>query len=261
MLYPFLLFSQNIPFESGGRNVGMGKSTMAIKQVWSINNNQGALGYLENPEIGLYYTNRFLMKELSSQSLVFAYPTQIGNIGVSIDYFGYTQQSEMQLGLAYAKKMNQYISVGVKFNYLQYQQPQEYGNTYAVLAEVGILSHPYENIFIGAHVYNPSMSKFNTSVEKSVATIFGIGFAYIPDPLVKLTAQIDKDLNYTTTYKVGVELNLKEAFYIRSGINISPNAYYLGLGYYFKNIKFDIAFSYQQILGLSPASSFAYEFK
>jgi long-subunit fatty acid transport protein len=122
----------------------------------------------------------------------------------------------MQLGLAYAKKLNKYISLGVKFDYLQYQQPQEYGNTHAIIAEVGILSHPYDNIFIGAHIYNPSMSKFNTSVEKYAASIFSVGIAYIPDPLVKLTAQVDKDLNYSATYKVGVELNLKESFYIRS---------------------------------------------
>lgn len=261
MLLPIVSFSQNIPFESGGRNAGMGKSTLANAQVWSINENQGGLGYLENPEVGLYYTNRFLLKELSSQSLVFAYPTKFGNIGVSVDYFGYSQQSEIQFGLAYAKKFNKYISLGIKFDYLQYQQAEEYGNTHAVLAEIGILSHPYENIYIGAHVYNPSMAKFNTSVEKYAPTIFSIGIAYVPDPLVSLTAQVDKDLNYDPTYKVGVELNLKEAFYIRSGMNISPNAYYLGLGYYFKNIKFDIAFSYQQVLGVSPASSFGYEFK
>ena len=261
LLLPFVAFSQNIPFESGGKNVGMGNSTMTVAQVWSVNNNQGGLGYLENPEIGIYYTNRFLLKELSSQSLVFAYPTKFGNIGASVEYFGYSQQSELQLGLAYAKKFNKYISLGVKFDYLQYQQLEEYGNTHAVIAEVGILSHPYKNIFIGAHVYNPSRSKFNTSVEKYAPTIFSVGIAYIPDPLVSLTAQIDKDINYSPTYKVGVELNLKESFYIRSGINLSPNAYFLGLGYYFKNIKFDIAFSYQQVLGISPASSFGYEFK
>ena len=261
LFLPLLVFSQNIPFEAGGQNAGMGKSTLAIDQVWAINNNQGGLGYLENPEIGVYYTNRFLMKELSSQSFVVAYPTKYGNIGMSIDYFGYSQQSEMQMGLAYAKKFNKYLSLGVKFDYLQYQQAKEYGNTHTVLAEIGILSHPYENIFIGAHIYNPSMSKFNTAIEKSAPTIFSVGMAYIPDPLVKLTAQIDKDLNYAPTYKVGVELNLKELFYIRSGINISPNAYYLGLGYNFKNIKFDIAFSYQQVLGISPASSLEYTFK
>ena len=261
ILVPFTLFSQNIPFESGGKNLGMGGSTIAIDQVWSVNNNQGGLGYLENPEVGLYYTNRFLLKELSSQSLVFAYPTKYGNLGFSVDYFGYSQQSEFQLGLAYAKKLNKYISLGVKFDYLQYQQPEEYGNTHAIVAELGILSHPYENIYIGAHVYNPSMSKFNTAVEKSAPTIFSFGMAYIPDPLVSLTAQVDKNINYDLTYKVGVELNLQEALFIRAGVNLAPNAYYLGLGYYFKNIKFDFAFSYQDVLGISPATSLGYEFK
>jgi hypothetical protein len=257
---PLLSLSQNIPFGAGGKNGGMGKSTIAVAQIWSVNNNQGGLGYLENPEIGIYYTNRFLMQELSSESFVFAYPTKFGNLAFSVDFFGYSQQSEMQLGLAYAKKFNKYISLGAKFDYLQYQQPEEYGNAHAIIAEVGLLSHPYKQIYIGAYVYNPSLSDFNTSVEKKAPTIFSIGLAYVPDPLVSLTAQVDKNIEYSATYKMGVELNLKESLYIRAGVNISPNAYYLGMGYYFKNIKFDLAFSYQQVLGVSPASSLAYEF-
>jgi len=261
LLSPIFLFSQNIPFESGAQSVGMAKSTIAVSQIWSVNNNQGGLAYLENPEIAIYYTNRFLLKELSSQSFVFAYPTKLGNIGFSVDYFGYSQQSEMQLGLAYAKKFNKYVALGIKFDYLQYQQLEEYGNARAIVAEIGLLSHPYKDIYIGAHIYNPSMSKFNTAVEKKASTIFSVGLAYTPDPLVSLTAQVDKDLEYETIYKIGVELNLKEALYIRAGVNVSPNAYYLGLGYYFNNIKFDLAFSYQQVLGVSPASSLGYEFK
>ncbi len=260
-LLPLTLFSQNIPFEGGAKSVGMGKSTIALSQVWSINNNQGGLGFLENPEIGVYYTNRFLLKELSSQSIAYAYPTKYGNLGLSIDFFGYSQQSEMQFGLAYAKKFNKYLSLGLKFDYLQYQQPEEYGNTHAVVAELGIMSHPYQNIYIGAHIYNPSRSKFNTAVEKFAPTVFGFGLAYTPDPMVSLTAQVDKNLDYSTTYKAGVELNISKALFLRVGVNLYPNAYYLGLGYYFKNIKFDFAFSYQNVLGVSPASSLGYEFK
>ena len=123
------------------------------------------------------------------------------------------------------------------------------------------MSHPYENIFVGVQVYNPTMSKFNTTVEKFAPTIFSFGLAYTPDPLVSLTAQVDKSLIYDAIYKMGVEMNLKEALYLRAGINLHPNAYYLGLGYYFNNIKFDLAFSYQDVLGVSPASSLGYEFK
>jgi hypothetical protein len=259
-LVPLFIHAQNIPFSSGGRDMGMGQSSLAVSHVWSVSNNQGGLGYLENPEIALYYTNRFLLKELSSQSMVFAYPSKLGNWGVSVDYFGYSEQSELQLGLAYAKKINKYISLGVKFDYLQYQQAEIYGNTRAIVAEVGILSNPYENIFVGAHVYNPSRSKFNTAVEKYAPTIFNIGIAYKPDPMVSLTAQVDKAIDFQATYKVGVEMNLKESLFLRAGVNIQPNAYFLGLAYYFKNIKLDFAFSYQQVLGLSPASSIGYEF-
>jgi hypothetical protein len=257
---PLLIEAQNIPFSTGASDAATGNSSLAVSRVWSVNNNQGGLGELENPEVGLYYTNRFMLKELGLQSLVVAYPTKIGNWGASVDYFGYSEQSEMQLGLAYAKKLNKYISLGLKFNFLQYQQAEVYGNTHAIVAEFGIVSNPYENIYVGAHVYNPSRSKFNTAIEKYAPTIFNLGIAYRPDPMICLTAQVDKAIEYDLVYKAGVEMTLKESLYLRAGINIQPNAYYLGLGYYFKNIKFDFAFSYQQTLGVSPASSLSYEF-
>ncbi len=257
---PLLTEAQNIPFSAGANHVGTGHSRIAVADVWSLNNNQAGIAELQNPEIGLYYTNRFMLQELSSQSLVAAYPTKIGTWGASVDYFGYSVQSEVQLGLAYAKKLNKYISLGLKFNFLQYQQPEVYGNTYAVVAEFGIFSNPYENIYVGAHVYNPNRSKFNTAIEKYAPSIFNLGIAYRPAPMVTLTAQVDKAIEYDLTYKAGVEMVLKQSLYLRLGANIHPNAYYLGLGYYFKNIKIDVAFAYQQTLGTSPAGSVSYEF-
>lgn len=263
ILFFFLtLFSrgQNIPFENGAANNGLGNSSLAMSNIWSINNNQAALSYLKNPEIAIYYTNRFLLKELSSQSIAYAHPTSFGTWAMAIDYFGYNQHSEFQIGLAYAKKFNEYISLGARFNYLQYQQTAEYGNTHTVLAELGILSHPNENIFIGAHIYNPSMAKFDTNVPESAPTIMSIGLAYLIDDATKLLFQIDKNIRKNTTFKMGAELNLKKAIYLQAGINILPNAFFIGLGYNYKNIRFNIAFSYQQMLGVSPSSSFSYQF-
>ena len=148
----------------------------------------------------------------------------------------------------------------MRFNYLQYQQTAEYGSTQAILAELGILSHPNDNIFIGAHIYNPSMAKFNTNIPQSAPTIMSIGIAYLIDDATQILFQIDKNIRQQTTFKVGAELNLKKTLYLRAGINILPNAFFLGVGYYYKNIRFNIAFSYQQMLGLSPASSFSYQF-
>ena len=264
-LFLLIIFSlsslgQNIPFENGGKNNGVGNSSIAIAQIWSINNNQAGLAYLKNPEIAIYYTNRFLLKELSSQSIAYAYPSSFGTWGIAMDYFGYTQHSEFQIGLAYAKRFNDYISIGARFNYLQYQQTAEYGNTHTILAELGILSHPNDKIFIGAHIYNPSMSKFDTNVPESAPTIMSVGLAYLIDDATELLFQIDKNIRQQTTFKIGTELKIKKILFLRAGINILPHAFFLGIGYNYKNIRFNIAFSYQQILGISPSSSFSYQF-
>lgn len=258
---PWNIYAQNLPFESGARSVGVANSAMAISQVWSVNNNQAALAFLKNPEIGVFYTNRFLLKELGSQSLAFAYPTKLGALGVSLDYFGYDQQSELQVGLAYAKKLNEYFSLGVKFNYLQYQQLEFYGNTRAIVVEVGLLSRPYEKLIVGFQVYNPTRSKFNTDIEKYAPTILNFGAAYVPSSKLLLSAQVSKNIDYPMIYKMGIEFEIKESLFLRTGFNIQPNAYFMGIGFDFKTIRFNLAFSYQDRLGISPASSLSYEFK
>ncbi|MBN2669552.1 MAG: hypothetical protein JXR60_10020 [Bacteroidales bacterium] len=258
---PLTLLSQDIPFQAGGKHNGMGNSSMALSQVWSVNYNTAGIANLKQAEIGIYYTNRFLMQELSSQSFVAVLPSKFGNWGVEIDHFGYQIHNETQIGLAYAKTLNKYLSLGVKFDYLNLHQEEVYGNISTILAEVGVLSHPYESIYLGFYVYNPSLSKYNTVDDFKAPTILSFGGAYTPDPLVNLTIQVDKPLEHSATYKLGVEFNLKDALFLRTGVNISPNAYFLGLAYYFKNIRMDFAFSYQNTLGVSPAGSMSYAFK
>lgn len=258
---PWNIYAQNFPFESGARNIGLANSAMCITQVWSINNNQAALAFVKNPEIGVFYTNRFLLKELGSQSLAFVYPTNIGALGASLDYFGYDQQSELQLGLAYAKKLNEYLSLGIKFNYLQYQQFEYYGNTRAIVAEISLYSKPHEQILIGFHVYNPTRSKFNTRIEKYAPTLFNFGAAYVLNSQLLISTQVSKSLDYPMTYKMGIEFEIKESLFLRTGFNIQPSAYFIGVGFDFKTIRFNIAFSYQDRLGISPASSLSHEFK
>jgi len=258
---PLTLCAQNLPLESGGRSIGLANSAMAVSQVWSVNTNQAALAFLEKPEVGLFYTNRFLLKELGSQSLVFAYPSKFGVLAASVDYFGYSQQSEMQVGLAYAKRLSTYLSLGFKFNYLQYQQVEFYGKTRAIVAELSLLAKPYDKVILGFHVYNPNRSKFNTRVEKFAPTIFNFGAAYVPNSQLLISAQVSKNLEYAMTYKMGIEFELKDRLFLRTGFNVQPNAYFLGVGFDFKGVQFNLAFSYQNSLGLSPASSLSYEFK
>ncbi len=260
-MLPSVLQAQYLQNGMGARNEGLAKSTIAVPHLWSISNNPSGIAYLKSPEIGVFYTNRFLMKELSTQSIAAVYPSKWLNIGLSVEHFGYSELSELQAGLAVAKTFNKYFSLGFKFNYLEYRQAEVYGTARAFLVQIGLTSNPIKDIYIGAHIYNPSRAKFNTLVSQYVPTIFSLGAAYKPDRMVGLTAQIDKSLEAELTYKMGVEFNVTESLYIRAGVNVKPNAYFLGVAYYFKNIRLDIAFSHQQVVGISPSASMGYVFE
>lgn len=82
----------------------------------------------------------------------------------------------MQAGLAFGRNFTKYFSVGIQINYLQTHISGNYGNANSVNFEVGILSQPIDNLFIGAHVYNPSQSKIG---EEKIPTIFNLGASYM----------------------------------------------------------------------------------
>jgi hypothetical protein len=74
----------------GARSAGLGGTGLTFNDVYSVYNNPGAFGALENTAIGLNYENRFLLKELSSQALAFGFHSQkSGNFGIQFQQHGF----------------------------------------------------------------------------------------------------------------------------------------------------------------------------
>lgn len=93
----------------------MGNASVAISDLWSAFNNQAGLAWLETSHAGVYYENRFLMKELGYKELV-AYPLKSGTIGLSFNHFGYSAYNESKIGLAFAKAFGKYLAFGLQLD-------------------------------------------------------------------------------------------------------------------------------------------------
>jgi len=239
-----------------GKSSAMANTSVTFYDIWSIYHNQAGLGYLDNISIGVFHQSGYI-KEQNIQGISFAIPTKTGTIGASYSYYGFSQYNEMQAGLAYAKSFSKYFSIGLQLNYLNTHIAGNYGSTSTVNFELGVLSQPIKDLFIGAHVYNPSRSKMG---DEKIPTIFNLGVSYIFSEKVLLAAGTEKDLNHDAIFKAGLDYQLIDFVSLQAGISTNPSKYSFGIGFHYVNINAHIGFSKHQTLGFSPSFSLSYGF-
>lgn len=243
---------------TGSRSNGVANASVGFSDINSIFNNQAGLANLQNMGFILSSEQRFALAELNSFGGGFALPTNSGTFGVSVHYFGFDSYNESKIGLSYARKLMDKLSIGVQFDLLS-TQIAEYGSQNFFTFEVGLQSELMENLLIGIHLYNPV--KIEIIEDEFLPTVLRAGATYSPSTKFNLHVEVEKDLDFPFIFKSGVEYALVDDFWLRIGVQTNPTALSFGLGYLFKNgFRFDLASSYHQDLGFSPGIGIGYDF-
>jgi len=247
-------------FAQDGKFTGMGNASVMLYDVWSAVNNQAGISDLEKPVAGICYSNKFQLKETSTQTAVFALPTRTGNFALSYHRFGYSLYSENKLGLAYARNLGKYISAGLQFDYLYYHQAENYGNKGAFLMEFGLIARPIERFYIGVHLYNPTRTKLADYNDERVPGVMRFGLGYLFSDQVTFTIETEKDLVYQARFKCGLEYQAVKNLFLRTGFKTGPDQFSVGLGYFYHHWSTDLAFVTHPSLPLSTQASLTYSF-
>ena len=93
-------------------------------------------------------------------------PSQQGNFGIQIDYFGFKDYNESQIGLAYARSPGSKLHIGVKFNYYSFRIPA-YQTSSAVNFQIGAIAHLRDKLNAGIHFYHPGGGHLSKTRMKS----------------------------------------------------------------------------------------------
>ncbi|MEE4196391.1 MAG: hypothetical protein V2I54_01995 [Bacteroidales bacterium] len=248
-------FAQNIKIEAG-KSAAMSNISVTLTDLWSIYYNQAALDYVEEISIGAFHQSGFI-KQQNIQGIGFAFPTRTGTVGATYSYFGFSQYNEMEAGLAFGRTFSRYFSVGLKINYLNTHIADNYGSKSTANFEVGILSHPLENLSIGIHVYNPSRSMMN---DEAIPTIFKLGMGYSFSEIVFFAIETEKDLLHEAIFKAGLDYQLIDRLSLQAGISTNPTRYSFGIGFQFISLKAHVGFINHQTLGFTPSFTLSYGF-
>jgi hypothetical protein len=245
--------------EIGAAEGGMANSAVMKSDLWSNFQNQAGLANIKGISAGIFFSNAFHIPELGTKAL--AMSSDLGKnagVGFNYTYFGYELYNESKIGLAYAMKLGKRVSAGIQLDWFSTRFGNEYGHTGTPVGEIGILSNPVENLYIGAHVFNPWFSKLNNFSNEKVPTVFRIGLGYNFSDKVLFTAETQKDVDLPLVLKSGIEYTPFKGVFLRIGASSNPTLLSFGAGYKYKNIQLDFAYSSHQTLGYTTQFGLSY---
>jgi len=274
--------AQNDGAPIGARAVGIGNSTVTISDQWAIFNNAAGMANIENIAVGVFFENRFGMKEFSSVAAGFVFPvnqlfrsdtlssytatatatSSYGVAGMSFYRFGDQLYNEQRAGIGYAHNIKN-ISLGIKVNYWQLSI-EGLGTKRTYTIEFGGQAAITKELIFGAHIYNINQAKLAEYKDERVPTIMKAGLSYRPRVLVDklmLNIETEKDVDFPVSFKAGVEYMIIEKLSLRTGISTRPFFNYFGVGFQFKSFDVNYALSTHSDLGLSHYLSVSYNFE
>ena len=238
---------------------GLGSYSINHVDVFSFTNNQASLAQIKNASAGVYGERRFMLDELSLYQLAIAVPTNSGNFGVKVGYFGFSDYNESQIGLAYARKLGNKVDIGVQFNYNGIQV-SGYGNSSAINFEIGTIFHLTDKLYAGVHAYNPVGGKYGKNSEEKLASVYTVGLGYEASDKFFVSAEIEKEEHQPVNINGGIQYKFLPQFMARAGIATNTSQVYAGVGLFIKTLRLDVVASYHPQLGVTPGLMLVYNF-
>lgn len=253
------IFCQGV-YSNGARNISLANATAALNDEWYFYNNPGVVPISKNITLGASYENRFLVKEMQSQSLVGIIPMKNGVISFGSQLYGYSQFRSFKSGVGYAMQLAEFVSAGIQLNYQGIRLNQNYGGYKTVTAEVGVLAKLNKKLSCGFSVWNIGNAILDDYQNDRFTNTMRLGFNYKLSQMVTILAELEKNSLYPLNLKMATEYKPSENVFIRGGCSLQPVSFSFGFGYLFaQSFSLDFGTTYHQPLGWSPAVSCVYK--
>ena len=235
---------------SGSRSNSLGGVVTAFEDVNAIFGNQSGLTDIDGIAGIVTGESRFQGVGIKSVGAGVAYPTKTGTFGITVDYFGIKSYKEQQIGLAYAKKLLKNLSVGVRFDYINFKI-EGYGNKGFFSGEIGLQTQVTRQIVFGVHLSNPY--RIEITENEFLPTVLRAGAKWMASTKTMLFAEAVKDMDYPVSFRGGIEYRFIEQLVLRVGVRTEPVLVNFGVGLQLKeHIGVDIGTAYHQYFGFSP---------
>ncbi|MCF8337009.1 MAG: hypothetical protein K9I74_03405 [Bacteroidales bacterium] len=255
------LFAGHEKTAHGARSSGLSYADVCIRDFWALRNNQAGLAWLDKPAAGIYFENRFGLEELNFQSIGMAYPLSFGTVGLTADYYGSSSYNETTAGLAYAMKLHENLSAGIQIDYLStYIDLDRYSQSSAVTFELGLLYGVSDEIWVGAHFYNPLEQSMESQAYETIPSVFSMGLLFEVGEKIIVSTEAEKTTAKKASYHLGIEYELLEKTFARIGVSTGQSLFSFGFETRISSLSLQLASSMHHTLGFSPMASLIYNF-
>jgi len=254
-----LAYSQSGSYQFGARSSAMGGASLTLVDEYSLFNNVGALGRVENHAVFAGYQNRYGITEFQVIGGGAVYTHSIGNIGVGHYKFGDDLFSEQRVHLAVGNTI-QMVSLGLGLDIIQYHI-ESIGTIQTIAIEFGGVAEITPQLSFGMHIFNVAQAELDPELDEPLPTVMKGGMAYRPSDELTLTLEVEKDLDFDEIFKAGIEYKIINDVFLRTGISTQPFVAAFGIGFYPKRLKFDYSFLNDSELGNTHEITVAYQIR
>lgn len=252
--------AQGYPFPIGARAWGIGNATVARADFTSGFNNIAGLGGLREAGLISSFDSHYGFDGIGTFSFGAVLPlsSDLG-MGLSIQRFGDKLYNESAIGLGAGHRIGRF-RMGAKANFLQnaVNAPSLTFSRSALVFELGGIVELSSQFFFGAHVFNMTQSSYSGEYGNRVPTSLRAGFLYKPQSNLFVSAEMEKNTDLPVSIKAGLEYQIWEKMYIRTGVGARPLTNHFGAGFKARKFFFDYAVHANKQLGWSHHVSLRY---
>lgn len=258
---PASIYAGNEDQPTGARKISLGNAYTGVRNdFWALFANPAGIVGLDQVSVGLHLDRSYLLPELNYGAVGLVYPFMDRHYaGLDFSGFGFGDYNESRVGLTYAVKVVERLSLAVKANYAL-TSIQNYGSGSAFFLDIGINTAITENLTLGFRAYNVNQAELDKELGEKIPSVFDVGLAYQVSGKVLVVLDAEKHVNYPVSIRGGVEYAFVEKFKARVGISTEPVTINAGLGLALNQLNIDFASSFHEQLGFSPHLSLNYRF-
>ena len=253
------LHGQSTSSQSGATAHGMGYTSACLSDEWAILNNVAGLANVEATTAALSYTINTFLPGGNVQALAVNIPSKSLAFGMGAFSFGDPVYREQVITAGVANTFG-LASLGIKLNYIQYRAAG-FGQKGFLTMSMGGIAEISSEFLIGAHIVNINQPKYSDQEDERIPTTLHLGIRYTFSDKVLMTAELEKDIDFSPVFKMGCAYTPQEKITLRTGFNLNPNAAFIGAGFILKYFLLDYAIGYRMEIGISHQASLGYQFR
>lgn len=253
------LRAADAPGPAGARAWGMANTSVAVADRFAVFNNQAALAGLTQTSVFTTFDTYYGLEGLNALSIgAVKNMRKNWTMGASVTRLGDKLYSQTALGVASAHTVGK-ISLGAKLSYFQVNFGTLNISRKTLVAELGATAQITDKLTFGMHLYNLNQAQLFAYQRERLPTIMKAGVSYRPITKLLLATEVEKDVDFPTRFKAGIEYEITPNVFVRTGLNTQPNTNHVGFGFLAGSLTFDYALHTHPQLGWSHHVGLSYD--